>query len=104
MTNVSPAPAHLGIRPKGGLRHHYVQVGSSGPPIVFLHGFLDSWRSFQATFARLKRPRRLMTNAVHVEGVEAYLAVIGGLAIFFIELIEKTSSPVDLASAIRVLP
>ncbi|RWD54086.1 MAG: hypothetical protein EOS75_22965 [Mesorhizobium sp.] len=102
MTNVSPAPAHLGIRLKGGLRHHYVRVGSSGPPIVF--GFLDSWRNFQATFARLKRPRRLMTNAVHVEGVEAYLAVIGGLAIFFMELIEKTSSPVDLASVVRALP
>ncbi|MET3595293.1 hypothetical protein ABID26_004705 [Mesorhizobium shonense] len=45
-----------------------------------------------------------MTNAVHVEGVEAYLAVIGGLAIFFMELIEKTSSPVDLASVVRALP
>ncbi|RWF05637.1 MAG: alpha/beta hydrolase [Mesorhizobium sp.] len=53
--NVSPTPAHLGIRLKGGLHHHYVQVGSSGPPIVFLHGFLDSWWSFQATFERLER-------------------------------------------------
>ncbi|CDX51086.1 Alpha/beta fold family hydrolase [Mesorhizobium plurifarium] len=53
MTNVPPTPAHLGIRLKGGLRHHYVKVGSSGPPIVFLHGFLDSWRSFQAMFVRL---------------------------------------------------
>ncbi|WP_214473213.1 alpha/beta hydrolase [Mesorhizobium sp. dw_380] len=47
--------AGLRVRLKSGLRHHYVRTGSSGPTVVLLHGFLDSWRSFHALFEGLGR-------------------------------------------------
>lgn len=53
-TKVLPNAAGLRVRLKGGLWHHYVKAGSSGPTIVLLHGFLDSWRSFHALFDRLQ--------------------------------------------------
>jgi pimeloyl-ACP methyl ester carboxylesterase len=46
-------PTHHDIRLPGGRRHHYVRVGSSGPRVVLLHGFTDSWRSFELLFAAL---------------------------------------------------
>jgi non-heme chloroperoxidase len=47
------ALAHGEIRLPDRRLHHYVSVGSSGPRIVFLHGFTDSWRSFELLFAPL---------------------------------------------------
>ena len=47
------APTHHDIRLPGGRRHHYVNVGSGGPRIVLLHGFTDSWRSFELLFDAL---------------------------------------------------
>jgi non-heme chloroperoxidase len=47
------APAHRDIKLSDGRRHHYVSLGDRGPRIVFLHGFTDSWRSFEALFAPL---------------------------------------------------
>jgi pimeloyl-ACP methyl ester carboxylesterase len=46
-------PSHQEIRLPSGRRHHFVTVGDSGPRIVLLHGFTDSWRSFEALFAPL---------------------------------------------------
>ncbi|WP_095198130.1 alpha/beta fold hydrolase [Mesorhizobium carmichaelinearum] len=53
--NALPNVPGLQVRLKSGLRHHYVKTGSSGPAIVLLHGFLDSWRSFHALFEGLGR-------------------------------------------------
>ena len=49
----SAAPAHHDIRLPSGRRHHYVSVGASGPRVVLLHGFTDSWRSFELLFPAL---------------------------------------------------
>lgn len=37
----------------GGRRFHVVKAGHSGPKILFLHGYIDSWRSFEGMFAHL---------------------------------------------------
>ena len=47
------APIHHDIRLPGGRSHHYVSVGASGPRVVLLHGFTDSWRSFELLFEGL---------------------------------------------------
>jgi non-heme chloroperoxidase len=44
---------HREIRLPSGRRHHFVTVSSGGPRIVLLHGFTDSWRSFELLFAPL---------------------------------------------------
>ncbi|WP_158812727.1 alpha/beta fold hydrolase [Methylocapsa sp. S129] len=49
----SAAPIHHDIRLPSGRRHHYVSVGAKGPRIVLLHGFTDSWRSFELLFPAL---------------------------------------------------
>ena len=36
-----------------GRRFHLVKAGTSGPKIVFLHGYIDSWRSFEGMFPYL---------------------------------------------------
>lgn len=36
------------VRLSSGIVHHYVKTTGSGPPFLFLHGFLDSSRSFAA--------------------------------------------------------
>ena len=47
------SPIHREITLKSGRRHHYVSVGAAGPRVVLLHGFTDSWRSFELLFAPL---------------------------------------------------
>ncbi|HEY0291131.1 MAG TPA: alpha/beta fold hydrolase [Hansschlegelia sp.] len=42
-----------------GLLHHYATVGDRGPKIVLLHGFADSWRSFEPLFKVLGRDAQL---------------------------------------------
>jgi pimeloyl-ACP methyl ester carboxylesterase len=44
---------HHEIRLPSGRRHHFVTVSSGGPRIVLLHGFTDSWRTFELLFAPL---------------------------------------------------
>jgi pimeloyl-ACP methyl ester carboxylesterase len=39
-----------------GLRSHYTEGAGSGPPILFLHGYIDSSRSFQALVESFSRP------------------------------------------------
>ncbi len=39
-----------------GQRLHYVDNGAAGPTIVFLHGYTDSWRSFELLFPLLPLP------------------------------------------------
>jgi pimeloyl-ACP methyl ester carboxylesterase len=49
------------VRLSGGHQHHYVEAGrSTGPTIVFLHGFLDSWTSFEGVLPRLADHFRLL--------------------------------------------
>jgi non-heme chloroperoxidase len=42
------------------LRHHYVDTGGEGPTVVFLHGYTDSWRSFELLFPTLAQRFRLL--------------------------------------------
>jgi pimeloyl-ACP methyl ester carboxylesterase len=44
---------HESVRLSDGRAFHVVRAGSAGPPIVFLHGYIDSWRSFERMFASL---------------------------------------------------
>ena len=52
----------MGLIPlPNGSRLHYEQLGdSSGHPIVFLHGWPDSWFSFSAVAGRLPNPYRCL--------------------------------------------
>jgi pimeloyl-ACP methyl ester carboxylesterase len=59
MTASRAAPTHHDVRLPSGRRHHYVSVGASGPRLVLLHGFTDSWRSFELLFAPLGAKFRL---------------------------------------------
>jgi pimeloyl-ACP methyl ester carboxylesterase len=47
------APTHHNIKLAGGRRHHYVSLGAGCPRLVLLHGFTDSWRSFELLFDAL---------------------------------------------------
>jgi non-heme chloroperoxidase len=47
------AITHQDIELPGGRRHHYVKLGAGGPRLVLLHGFTDSWRSFELLFDAL---------------------------------------------------
>jgi pimeloyl-ACP methyl ester carboxylesterase len=49
----SAALVHHDVRLPSGRRHRYVRVGSTGPRLVLLHGFTDSWRSFEPLFSAL---------------------------------------------------
>ncbi|MGA2794854.1 MAG: alpha/beta fold hydrolase [Roseiarcus sp.] len=51
--NPAASPIHRDIRLPSGRRHHFVSVGAGGPRVVLLHGFTDSWRSFELLFAPL---------------------------------------------------
>jgi pimeloyl-ACP methyl ester carboxylesterase len=55
------------VRLPGGLRLPYVEAGDpSGVPAVFLHGYSDTWRSFEPLLDRL--PRGLRAIAVTQRG------------------------------------
>lgn len=53
MVTENTMATHRDIRLPDGRRHHYARVGSTGPRVVLLHGFTDSWRSFELLFAAL---------------------------------------------------
>ncbi|MGD0723128.1 MAG: alpha/beta fold hydrolase [Roseiarcus sp.] len=52
------APTHCEIALPGG-RRHFVSLGAGGPRLVLLHGFTDSWRSFEPLFEGLAGKFRL---------------------------------------------
>ncbi|MGJ4858469.1 alpha/beta fold hydrolase [Labrys sp. KB_33_2] len=106
MTQISAPTAPLpGVRNRSvelpnGLRHHFVEVGSDGPPLVLLHGYTDSWRSFEPLFARLGQQFRLLVLDQRGHGgsdaAEQYaIADFAGDAIDFIEAV--VGGPVHLA-------
>ena len=49
---MTAAPSHHDVELAAG-RRHYVRAGRGGPPVVFVHGFTDSWHSFEPLFAAL---------------------------------------------------
>lgn len=68
MTTESPATRTVrSATISGGLRLPYVEQGApSGLPVVLLHGYSDSWRSFERLLPHL--PRSLRTFAVTQRG------------------------------------
>ena len=55
------------VRLPGGIRLHYAEQGApSGMPVVLLHGFTDSWRSFETTLPHM--PAALRAIAVSQRG------------------------------------
>jgi pimeloyl-ACP methyl ester carboxylesterase len=58
-SNPAASLIHREIRLPSGRRHHFVSVGAGGPRVVLLHGFTDSWRSFELLFAPLSARFRL---------------------------------------------
>lgn len=53
---MSPAPALRSAQLAGGLKLPYAEQGHrSGVPVVFLHGYTDSWRSFEPLLPHLPR-------------------------------------------------
>lgn len=52
-----------------GVTIHYAQRGEGvGPPLVFLHGYGDSWRSFTGVFQFLSRTRRIVAPDLRGHG------------------------------------
>ena len=53
---MSPAPAVRSAQLAGGLKLPYAEQGPrAGVPVVFLHGYTDSWRSFEPVLTQLPR-------------------------------------------------
>jgi non-heme chloroperoxidase len=93
------ALAHEEIRLPNGRLHHYVSVGSGGPRIVLLHGFTDSWRSFELLFAPLSEKFQMFALDQRGHGgsqeADAYaIADFAADAIAFIQSLGK--EPVHL--------
>ncbi len=55
----TPINSHQATLPNGQTLH-YVDNGAAGPAIVFLHGYTDSWRSFELLFPLLAPSFRLI--------------------------------------------
>ncbi|MGC8491865.1 MAG: alpha/beta fold hydrolase [Syntrophobacteraceae bacterium] len=52
-----------------GVTIHYAQRGEGvGPPLVFLHGYGDSWRSFTRVFEFLSKTRRIVAPDLRGHG------------------------------------
>ncbi len=78
---------------------HYVDNGAAGPAIVFLHGYTDSWRSFELVFPLLSPSFRLIALDQRGHGetppAERYrIADFAADAIGFIE--QLATGPVHL--------
>lgn len=106
MTQISPpAGSFAGIHSRfialpSGLRQHFVEAGSGGPTLVLLHGYTDSWRSFEPILGLLGRRFRLLIPDQRGHGAsdeaEHYaLADFTADAIAFIEAL--AGGPVYLA-------
>jgi pimeloyl-ACP methyl ester carboxylesterase len=79
------------IHLSSGLRHHYVKGEGSGTPILFLHGFVDSSRSFEALLEKFPLPAasfRLDFRG-HGETEPATSYAVADLAADAIEFIER---------------
>jgi pimeloyl-ACP methyl ester carboxylesterase len=59
-------PTSKHTRLSSGLRYHYTEVAGSGPPALFLHGYIDSSRSFAALVESL--PRRFPAFSLDFRG------------------------------------
>lgn len=71
-------------------RRHYIRAGRGGSSIVFIHGFTDSWRSFERLYGALAGAHRLigLDQRGHggSQGAETYaIADFAADAIAFIE-------------------
>ncbi len=52
-----------------GISIHYAQRGKCGPcPVIFLHGYVDSWRSFAAVFEHLGPTCRIVAPDLRGHG------------------------------------
>jgi pimeloyl-ACP methyl ester carboxylesterase len=61
------AIATRSVRVPSGLRLHYAEQGDPrGLPVLFLHGYTDSWRSFEGVFEHM--PPRLRAIALSQRG------------------------------------
>jgi pimeloyl-ACP methyl ester carboxylesterase len=59
MSETLPVVAESQLVLEGGRSAHLVQAGEAGQPVLFLHGYADSWRSFEPLFPLLSRHFRL---------------------------------------------
>lgn len=50
----------LFVRQPDGRRQHYVETGSDGPTLLLLHGYADSWRSFEPLLGALGKDFRIV--------------------------------------------
>ncbi|GLK77716.1 hydrolase [Methylopila jiangsuensis] len=97
--NVKPAWPESRFISIGGARHHYVASGDAGPTVVFLHGYGDSWRSFEPLLPAFGDGFRILVLDQRGHGrtaeTESYaIADFTGDAIAFIGAI--ASGPVHL--------
>jgi pimeloyl-ACP methyl ester carboxylesterase len=77
-----------------GLRSHYKEGAGSGPPILFLHGYIDSSRSFEALVESFARPLHTFSLDFrgHGDSEPARSYAIGDLAADAIEFLQRVIS------------
>lgn len=82
-----------------GLRRHYVTLGDRGPAVVLLHGYGDSWRSFEPLLPALAAGHRIFAPDQRGHGLtaEAEIYAIADFADDAIAFLEDISEePVHL--------
>lgn len=55
MTHATGSVKHSRARLRDGRNVHIVMTGSAGPKVLFVHGYIDSWRSFEGMFPFLSK-------------------------------------------------
>ncbi len=87
------------VRLSNGLRFHYKEYDGDGPPVLFLHGYVDSSRSFEALIANLPHRRAVFSLDLrgHGDSDPADHYAIADLTADAIEFIERViATPVHV--------
>jgi non-heme chloroperoxidase len=99
MTEVGVPIKHSRTRLRDGREFHIVMSGSGGPKLLFVHGYIDSWRSFERVFPFLHEDHLLIAVDQRGHG-DTQQAGSYSIAEFVADLIEliaaKSKVPVHL--------
>ncbi|MBV8804326.1 MAG: alpha/beta hydrolase [Sinobacteraceae bacterium] len=95
----APKLTHSRATVADGRTFHIVVTGEGGPKIVFLHGYIDSWRSFERMFPHLAQNFTLVAidQRGHGDSDAADTYAIADFVADAVELLEtKAGGPVHL--------
>ncbi len=99
MTDAATPIKHSRTKLRDGREFHVVMSGSKGPKVLFVHGYIDSWRSFESMFPFLNESCLLIAvdQRGHGETAPAAGYEIADFVADTVELIEsKSKAPVHI--------